>query len=182
MEGRNWGHQPKCHACENIHSHFGLSCLFTWVFVCAHLRLFLCVLHRGFVRRFRPGSPGAPDLFVCPGVWDWTARMGSRGDFDFGAIVRLVGLRPTRTERSQCDWCGWWGHFSWPMPAKFVLIDVDMPPPQGPTVVCLRCIGLDEPPWRPNNRERWQRLLSRHTPLDDNCTRLIALFIAALRA
>ena len=144
MEGRNWGHQPKCHACENIHSHFGLSCLFTCVFVCVHRRLFLCVLHRGFVRRFRPGSPGAPNLLCARefgiGQSGWEVLISLQYEW-FGRYSTSGSM--CQYEWLQCNWCDCWGHFSRAVPAKFVLIQVDMPPHQGPTLLCLRCLELD---------------------------------------
>ena len=78
-----------------------------------------------------------------------------------------------------CDWCGWFGYFGPDVPDKYVLYDVDGCPGY---VLCLRCIDLEEPPWRPNNRDRWHEWLMkvfRTTALNTNTHRKIAEYLAA---
>ena len=61
-------------------------------------------------------------------------------------------------EYDTCDWCGWWGYAGPMVPAKYELTDCYR---NGRNwVLCTRCYDLAEPPWRPNNRDRWhERLL-----------------------
>ena len=95
----------------------------------------------------------------------------------------VVELLPTRRcffadEWYRCHWCDWRGYFNHVyVPDKYVLIDDEG---FAPTMLCLRCIELEEPPWRPNNRQRCQTRLSKlFSNLDDESTRLIAEYLAA---
>ena len=57
-----------------------------------------------------------------------------------------------------CEWCWKWGkcladeHLGGAMP----LTDID-----GLGVLCYACMVLEEPPWRPNNRQRCATWLER---------------------
>ena len=79
-----------------------------------------------------------------------------------------------------CDWCGWWGYFDCEeVPAKYKLIDCDRNGLDG--VLCTRCYDLAEPPWRPNNRDRWHEWLLqvfRTTELNTDVQRTIAEYLA----
>ena len=59
----------------------------------------------------------------------------------------------------QCDWCEWWGKCSWDVPDRDALINFDSC--DGLCFICLRCHELDEPPWRPNNRDRYYMSMQR---------------------
>ena len=86
-------------------------------------------------------------------------------------------------EYDTCDWCGWWGGYAGPMvPARFMIVESDK---NGKLLgLCLRCIKLDEPPWKPNNRDRCDMWLqqvfrqSRMAKLDQPTQRLIAEMLA----
>ena len=80
----------------------------------------------------------------------------------------------------RCEWCKWWGHFGWYVQHKYKLVHVDSCPPE-PQLLCLRCLLLDEPPWRPNNRDCWHEWLLqvlRTTELNSDVQRTIAEYLA----
>ena len=66
-----------------------------------------------------------------------------------------------------CDWCGWWGWIEEDTDLvlpKHRLVEYDSEHGSmffGP-VYCLRCKDLEEPPWWPNNRDRFHELLLRN--------------------
>ena len=87
----------------------------------------------------------------------------------------------------RCEWCGWWGYYgSWDLPEQYTLIvmdDLEL------TTLCMRCHALKEPPWWPNNRDRYHEWLLRIfrppklAARDNTYTlRLIAEYIAANKA
>ena len=97
--------------------------------------------------------------------------------FDQTFRGRTMGTLPL-DEWFQCDWCQWWGYFSSEeMPEKYELLDID-----GVGYLCLRCFQADEPPWRPNNRDRchgWMiNLFANRLGGENGTTRLIAEFLA----
>ena len=105
-------------------------------------------------------SDGGPAGFVSDNPYDWSAR---------------------------CEWCGWWGYYgSWDLPEQYTLIvmdDLEL------TTLCMRCHALKEPPWWPNNRDRYHEWLLRIfrppklAARDSTYTlRLIAEYIAANKA
>ena len=64
-----------------------------------------------------------------------------------------------------CDWCGWWGWLETEtdlVPPKYRLVEYEPDDGFHGPVYCLRCEGLKEPPWRPNNRDRFHELLLRN--------------------
>ena len=81
----------------------------------------------------------------------------------------------------QCAWCWAWGRCchddflqgAWP------LTDID-----GIGVLCDFCFELEEPPWRPNNRQRCEqymvfgRVLPLHVRIPE-VARILALFLAS---
>ena len=75
----------------------------------------------------------------------------------------------------QCEWCWTWGKCcQWGR-----LFDVD-----GIGPICDVCIHLDEPPWRPNNRQRWEQhlLVGKVLPPSvrlPEIARILALCLAA---
>ena len=81
----------------------------------------------------------------------------------------------------RCTWCWRWGKC---LPDEYLngadpLIDIDMV-----GVLCERCFALEEPPWWPNNRQRYVMKLRqmRLLPLplkDKGVDELIANFLAA---
>ena len=91
-----------------------------------------------------------------------------------------------------CDWCGWYGWletYNGSVIPKHRLVEYEC---EGfeflRNVYCLRCDDLKEPPWRPNNRDRYHKWLLRNLRppklalIDStNILRLIAEYLAANR-
>ena len=85
-----------------------------------------------------------------------------------------------------CEWCGWWGYLAGPdVSDKYKLYEAhvwkNVP---FATLLCMRCLELEEPPWWPNNRDmchEWLLQEFRKTalpPLDTHIFRRIAEYIA----
>ena len=84
-----------------------------------------------------------------------------------------------------CDWCQWWGWLETTVesvPYRYRLQEFTDGPP---FVLCMRCWSLDEPPWKPNHRDRaHEGLLRIFQPpglaaIDStNILRLIAEYLA----
>ena len=103
-----------------------------------------------------------------------------------GAYPMRMLIDNDEYEYDTCDWCGWWGYFGPGVPAKYELRDVNR---CGELfVLCLRCFKLDEPPWRPNNRDRCHEWVvkvcrgSRIAALSPPIQRLIAEMLAENKA
>ena len=110
----------------------------------------------------------APPLLET--VWDWSA---DDNDIDHKTWVEwdMLAMQIEGVNRiggdtwDSCDWCGWWGWLETdqhPVPPLYRLMeyeDGDEDEPFATFVLCQRCEGLDEPPWRPNNRDRIHALL-----------------------
>ena len=92
-----------------------------------------------------------------------------------------------------CDWCGWWGWIETDTDLvlpKHQLVEYDSEHGSmfsGP-VYCLRCEDLEEPPWWPNNRDRFHELILRNfqppafAKIDStSILRLIAEYVAENR-
>ena len=95
-----------------------------------------------------------------------------------------------------CDWCGWWGWIHTdldPVPFTYRLIVYQPDDSYHGPVYCMRCEDLycndKEPPWWPNNRDRFHELLLRNlqphafaTVDSTNILRRVAEYLAENRA
>ena len=116
---------------------------------------------------------------------DWEEREYKRNGYDayrrwenirnFYYECRVFGDRCGNPDNCDfCDWCGWWGwidtgpYFTVVLP-KYRLVkyrSCEYGSLYLGFVLCLRCVDLyendKEPPWWPNNRDRYHEMLLRN--------------------
>ena len=132
----------------------------------------------GLIRKQPPQLPAtdnSPEIEISFEELEWMMRY-----LDANGNIELLLLPKSEWYYdSYCDWCDWWGYFAPYVPDKYELIECYR---RGRVcVLCSRCFKLAEPPWRPNNRDRWhERLVQvfRTTELNSDVQRTIAEYVA----